>query len=188
MIDWIFSGIGLALIPMVYFYLINRKKKNIIRDIENEIHQKDDSQNRLKASIKEFNSYVPIDIYFFNNYIGKCTYAVNKFREELKYNDIYPKLNIIFGDAGSGKSILMTYFCYSYCQYHSLEQRKKFNNLYDRGVIYIRFLHFRDMEQLMNRIRNDLLRYPNISLLILDGFDEFREINNKKAEDLISVC
>ena len=188
MIDWIFSGIGLALIPMVYFYLINRKKKNIIRDIENKKKKKDDSQNRLKASIKEFNSYVPIDIYFFNNYIGKCTYAVNKFREELKYNDIYPKLNIIFGDAGSGKSILMTYFCYSYCQYHSLEQRKKFNNLYDRGVIYIRFLHFRDMEQLMNRIRNDLLRYPNISLLILDGFDEFREINNKKAEDLISVC
>lgn len=107
MIDWLFSGIGIAIIPITYFILVNRRKRNIIRDIENEIHQKDDSKNRLKYSIKEFNSYVPVDIFFYN-VIDKKICAIKKLKSELKYNENPPKINVIFGDPGSGKSILMT--------------------------------------------------------------------------------
>lgn len=184
MIDWVFSGIGIATIPIIYFILINRRKKNIIRDIENEIHQKDDCKYRLMYSIKEFNSYVPANIFFYN-VVNKKKYAINELKSELKYTEIPPKLNVIFGDPGTGKSILMTYFCYHYCKYHSFSARKRFNRLCERGVIYIRFLHYSNLDQIINKISFDVTNSTNIDLLILDGLDEFRILNQKVAEDVL---
>lgn len=184
MIDWVFSGIGIAIIPVIYFILINRRKRNIIYDIENEIHQIDDSKNRLKYSMQKFNSYVPVNIFFYN-VIDKKTCAIKELKSELKYNEIPPKLNVIFGDPGSGKSILMTYFCYHYCKFHSFSARKRFTRLCERGVIYIRFLHYSNMDQIIKKLIFDFRNSANIDLLILDGLDEFRILKQKAAEDVL---